>query len=65
MPASVDFPSLIQALILAGIIWQARATYKTSKAVDELRVFLVGLNGDNGLNARVKQLEQRLNDMAA
>lgn len=62
---TLDTPSLIQALILAGIIWQARATYTTQKTVDELRVFLVGLNGENGLNSQVKDLARRLEQLEA
>jgi hypothetical protein len=62
---TVDLPSLLQALILAGILWQARATYKTSKSVDELRVFLVGLNGNNGLNKQVQDIQRRLDELAA
>ena len=60
----MDAPRLIELIVVLATIptgvWIIKTLLDVKEAVGELRVFLIGIDGQNGIRSTVNKLDERL-----
>ena len=57
-----QLPTILGALILAGVLWIAKTVSDHSVALAEIKTTLTGQSGNNGLQGEVKTLRAKAHD---
>lgn len=60
----MDAPRLIELIVVLSAVpiavWIIKTLLDVKEAVGELRVFLIGIDGQNGIRSTVNKMDERL-----